>query len=236
MEQLRWQLASPALGGVLFGVAAGAWFAYFRLKERRAKPFGLMLGALLGGWVAAFASVLAFSALDSVGLVADWCVLQAGGKRGLSMSLLAAGVEESAKLIPTLAVVLLGRRHLNRGREALFVAALAGVGFAAAESMFLCEQGLPLLESLARAITSPVTHALFAAPAGLGAGRLVLGRRAWALPVGLAASVAAHAAYNLLLAAEVPLAVPAFLVLALWLWLLFSLTPVALPSRPGAAR
>ncbi len=224
MEQLKAQLAGPGVGGLVIAATAGAWYAYFRLKERRAKPFLFELAALLGGFLAAGLSLLAFNRLESFGLVADWCVLEAGGRRGISMSLIAAAIEECSKFLPTLGLVVLGRRTLTGARDSLFFAALAGVGFAAAESLFLCQQGLPLVDSLARALTSPVTHALFAAPAGLGLGRLVMRRRLWALPLGLLTSIGAHAAYNLLLAQGVPLVVPAFLVLTLWMWLLARLT------------
>ena len=70
------------------------------------------------------------------------------------------------------------------------------------------------LESLARAATAPLTHALLAAPAGLGLANAVLRGRRWTLPAGLAASMVAHALYGLLLGRpELPPACAALLML-----------------------
>ncbi len=230
------ELAHPTLAGVFFGAAAGAWFAYFRLKERVSKPFGLMLAALLGGHVSGLLAVLAFDQLDAWGLVADWCLLEQSWRRALPATLMIAGVEEGAKLLPTLVVGLAGRRHLRSSRDAIFISALVGVGFAVVENVVLCQQGMSVRDSLARAVASPVTHALFAAPAGLGVGRMLLWRRWFALPVGLVTSITAHGAYNLLLARQVPQAIPAMIVLALWVWLLIRLNgkqPALVTIRAG---
>jgi RsiW-degrading membrane proteinase PrsW (M82 family) len=218
------QFADPTFGRLVFAAAAGVWFTYFRLKQRGAQPFWLMLACLVAGYGAAFLALLAFGQLEAHGFVADWCALESSWSGGAPMSLAIAAVEEGSKLLGLLAVVAVSRRHLHRAKDAVLLACCAGVGFAAAENMWLCQQGLSMVEGLARAAAAPVTHALFAAPWGLGLGLWIRRRQPGAFAVGVAVSVSAHGLYNLLLARHVPQAIPAGLILGLWVWLL-RLTP-----------
>ena len=222
---------SPLLRALLFGLASGAWFTYFRLKQAKPKPFWLHLSALIGGFCGALGAVLLFGQLDAVGYAVDWSVLQEGWRRGLPMSLVIGLIEELAKLLPVLMLVWI-RRRLDTPGDALFLASCAGIGFAAAEATLLFQTGGSPTEGLARAAAAPLTHALFAAPWGLGLGRWLMRGRTSALVSGFATSVLAHGLYNLLLAQpQLPPAAAASTVLALWVWLLLKLSPGMLRGR-----
>ena len=225
MDASHGRLFQLALWCAVFGAGTGGWFAYFRLKERTPRPFLVMLAATLGGFAAAIASVLVYEKLEMLAAMPSWSNLESGGLIGLQSSLLIGLVEEGTKLVPTFLVVMVSRR-VERTQDAIFIAACAGVGFAAAENMLLWEAGMSGLDALARAVASPVTHALFAAPWGLGLGRLVRTGQVRTLVLGFAASVMAHAVYDLLLAApNLPHAVAAGEVLVLWVWMLVRTAP-----------
>lgn len=142
------------------------------------------------------------------------------------MSLVIGFVEELSKAAPVVLLVLLRSGPL-RPQHALLFAALAGVGFSAAESALLLDGAqLSWREGLARAVAAPVTHALFAAPWGLGLGALIVRRSYGPAVLGGAVSVWAHALYDLVLARrEVPDPVSAALVLLLWAWVILRTAP-----------
>lgn len=215
---------------LLFAGTAGAWFAYFRLKERNAKPFFLMLLAIIGGHLSALAAVLVYGRLESWGYSTDWRVMQQSWSRGMPMSLVIGLVEEGTKLIPVLLIVLVSR-HVTRAQDGLFLAACAGLGFAVAENVIFSEQGLTMVEGVARAATTPVTHALFAAPWGLGLASFLLKRRPAALILSFGTSVGAHGLYDFLLARpHVPLLASAVVVLGLWVWVIARTAPAVMEA------
>ncbi len=129
------------------------------------------------------------------------------------------------------AIVLIHRKAL-RPRDGLLLAAFAGVGFAAAELAVLFWEGeVTAAEALARAAASPVSHALFAAPSGLGLAAWVVRARHLPFALGLTTSVGSHALYDLALArSALPNTLAAATVLALRIWLL-----VRTERRPARA-
>jgi RsiW-degrading membrane proteinase PrsW (M82 family) len=90
------------------------------------------------------------------------------------------------------------------------------------------------MDGVARALAAPITHALFAAPAGLGLAYAVLQRKYWALALGFAASVVLHAAYDLFLAQPGLQLAASGVVLAVWVWLIW--VARELVRRPAALR
>ncbi len=230
------QTADQNLGLFVVTLAAGTWFAYFRLKERAGdERFSLRLAALIGGCLSVAAAFAGYSGIDALGLDLQWASLEEGGLLSVAGALLIAAIEEGSKLLPVLVIALVGQR-LRRPEDALLFAGFAGVGFATIESATLLFEGnLSPAEGLARAVAAPITHALFAAPWGLGLGRALLRREPSSLVLGFTASVLAHAAYNLLLARpEIPRIASASLVLALWVWLIIQTLPVLSRERVSA--
>jgi RsiW-degrading membrane proteinase PrsW (M82 family) len=221
------------LGVTFVGLAAVGWFAYFRSKEdgRRAVRW-LRLAAIAGGCMSVLAALSAFQLVGRLGFDANWTVLVEGPlvKAGLA-ALLIGIIEEGAKLL-SVACLAGFSRHIYRPRVGLVLAACTGVGFAMAESVSLLSTGhLTPVEALARAAASPITHALFAAPFGVGLAELVLTGRWRNLVLGFSVSALSHGLYDLLLARpDVPRWAAASVVLALWIWLMYR-TASRFPGR-----
>jgi RsiW-degrading membrane proteinase PrsW (M82 family) len=158
-----------------------------------------------------------------------------GGAWGTAIpTALAVGfVEEAAKFLPVLVVAQL-TSHFDELWDGPVYAGAAAVGFALAETLaFLFAGELGTLDGVARALTAPITHALFAAPAGLGLAYAVLQRKYWALAMGFAASVVTHAAYDLFLAQPGLHLAASGVVLAVWMWLIWAARDlVRNPSAP----
>jgi RsiW-degrading membrane proteinase PrsW (M82 family) len=227
--------AEHLLASIIFAAAAGAWFTYFRLKASPAKPFLWMLVAILGGHLSALVSLLAYDALEALGYSTQWSLLQEGWGLGLRTSLCIGFVEEGSKLLPVLVLILVSKR-VTRSHDGLFLAACAGLGFAVAENVVFLSQGITLVESAARAVVTPVTHALFAAPWGLGLAHFILRRRASLLIGAFATSVSAHGAYDLFLAHPgVPVVTSALVVLGLWAWFITHASPPTGRRTPALA-
>lgn len=217
--------------GVLLPVATAAWFAYFTRKGWKG-PASTGLLALVLGALAVPQAVVAFELLDGFGFPVTWDGLAFGAyDEALPMALTIGVVEETAKLLPITLIVML-RSGPTPPVHVLLWAALSGVGFAAAESALLFENGeLGWRDALARAAAAPVTHALFAAPWGLGLGAYIVRRTYGPVVWGGAVSVLAHALYDLVLARrEIPNFLSVSIVLALWIWLILRTEQ---PSRPA---
>jgi RsiW-degrading membrane proteinase PrsW (M82 family) len=232
------QLAAVSQFGVslLSVVTAAAWFTYFRMKERHAKPLSMMVLAIVGGYLSAFGALFIYNRLDSLGYATDWRVLQESWRRGLPMSLMIGWVEETAKAVPVLLLVAMSRR-ITRSRDGIYLSACAGLGFAVAENAILAQQAASWAEGLARAATTPVTHALFAAPWGYGLANWLLHRRPRVLVLSFVTSIFAHAMYDFLLARpHVPVAASAGVVAALWAWLILRTQPLMAQASARASR
>lgn len=227
------QSAGFHAGVVLFSVGAGLWFAYFRLKEASTpSPFLYRLLALCGGLASLATAFVGFQSIDALGFELEWATLQHSLDRAVMGALTLGFVEEGSKLLPVLLLALLSR-SFRRASEGLVFAACAGVGFATAESTSLWMQGeLDTPHMLARAIAAPLTHALFAAPWGLGLGLALKENRTTPLVQGFFLSVVAHGLYDLLLARpDIPRGSASLVVLALWMWILTRKRRAHVPLR-----
>ncbi|HZH04131.1 MAG TPA: PrsW family glutamic-type intramembrane protease [Myxococcaceae bacterium] len=218
------------LGMALLMLTAGGWFTYFHLKDEGTREARwLRIAAIAGGCASIGAALFGYRAAESLGLRASWQEMVTGGTwPAMRMALLIGTVEEAAKLLPVAAFCLI-LRPSSSARTGLILAACSGVGFATAESAILMSSdALGLAEGLARAAATPVTHALFAAPWGLGLMSSLRGEpgRGWSLAAGFATSVASHGLYDFLLSRPgLPPAAAALVVLSLWVWLMAQTRP-----------
>lgn len=204
------------------GAAAGAWIAYFRWKDKHyPEPLHLLVATTVAGIVSVGMALAGFAVLDQFGRGASWEQLSGPLPGAILGALKIGGIEEGAKLVVLLPIAF-ATTHFDEIWDGPVYAAAAGVGFAVAETLALFATGdFALIEGLARAVSSPITHALFAAPLGLGLAHAALLKRTWALPLGLAVSILVHGAYDLSLARPGFHVVGAGIVGAVWLWLLF---------------
>lgn len=206
----------------LAGAGAGAWIAYFRWKDkRRPEPLPLIALTAAAGVLAIAAASLGYDLLEDAGRAPTWEGLGGAWSRALPTALAIGFVEESAKFLPVLLIARL-TTHFDELLDGLVYAGAAGAGFALAETVaFLWAGELSTLDAIARAVAAPITHALFAAPAGLGLAYAVLEGRHWALALGFAVSVVSHGAYDLFLAQPGLQLAAAGVVLLVWIWLIW---------------
>ena len=243
MQHFNWvEPFHLGLGLALLMFTAAGWFAYFWSKEHgRPEERWLRLAAGAGGCLAVAAALLGYRAVEAWGLEASWQDLVSGGTRmAVRISLLIGSIEEVAKLLLALPIAWALRQTLTE-RTGIILAACVGVGFATAESAFLMSLGeLGLRDGLARAAAAPITHALFAAPWGLGLAASFGahgGAKRFGLGLGLAMSVASHALYDFLLSRPgYPPAVATPVVLALWIWLMVQTPRLNTEGAPAGAK
>jgi RsiW-degrading membrane proteinase PrsW (M82 family) len=229
-------LGSLAFGLLFFGSISAGWMAYFRWKDqKRPEPLWLLVATLAGGAGSVVAAVLGYSAAGTLGAHADWAYLShASFPQAWMMAMLIGVVEEAAKMLPVVPIAMWSR-HFDEPLDGIIYAACAGIGFSVTESAALFAGGeFGLGEGLFRALVAPITHALFAAPWGLGLAAWVFRRDARALGMGFAIAATCHAMYDLLLARPgLPLVGSAMIVLGLWVWLIRTGQRLAqVPPRP----
>ena len=210
-------LVLPILLPVLF------WAGYHYHKDRHLpEPVGNLLLAFGLGLGAAAVSRALYAALGIAGLRFDAGFLAETNPAGLfAYALFAIGpIEESAKLLPFLAVVL-RLRAFDERLDGFVYASFIALGYAAAENW----QYLPYLtsiEAVARGFVSPVVHIVFASVWAYPVTTARLERRPVLLPAlaGLGVAAGLHGFYDfiVLLAPVGALPGAALLVGALWLW------------------
>jgi len=198
---------------------AAFWLVYHYFKDRdRPEPLALLLTTYVAGIAAGALCLGAFERLNGLGLRAEpedgavpfflYCVLVVGL------------VEESAKLAPVW-LLCMRWRHFDEPVDGMVYASVAALGFASFENYQYMQflDGAPML---ARAVASPLTHAVFASMWGYALGRArYAGAPAWrsVIPALLCAALA-HGVYDFVaVGAHVAFRpVTAVIVLALWIW------------------
>ena len=182
---------------VFIVVAAFLW-----LDRYEAEPTSLLLFAF--GWGAAVATLVAL-VLNSASVV----VLEgAGGDPDLAAVVVAPLVEETAKGLGVLAVLLARRREFDGVVDGIVYAGLVGIGFAFVENVLYLGRafGEDGGEGVAgvfvlRGLFAPFAHSLFTMAIGVGLGiaasRKGVGARVVAPLVGWVVAVGVHAAWNL---------------------------------------
>jgi RsiW-degrading membrane proteinase PrsW (M82 family) len=207
-------------------IVAGAgllWLLYFDFKDTIQKePRHLLAASVALGGGSALLAMGAFVLAERLGLprvpgdstreIFAYCVLALGP------------IEEGAKFLVARTIIF--RWHaFDEKIDGLIYSAALGIGFAAVENFFYWPH-LGTVERLARAITSPLTHALFASIWGFGVSQALfterppLARFLWqALPLLLA--MALHGLYDALLLAWGATVPASATILAIWIFVLW---------------
>jgi len=212
-----WQLLGAILASAVF------WMQYVDLKDRRQpEPRRGLLIAFLLGIVAWGMAVLGFIALDALNVPdvrfgeGPWTAVYCFGIVG--------PLEEGAKALLAYSIVFRWRQF-DEPIDGFVYAAAISLGFASVEN-FWNVPSLGWLEQLARTLALPLTHTLFSAIWGFGAGharfRVPPGarRKLWQLGT-LALGMAAHGLYDFLIFAYQATFLTSGLALVIWLFVIW---------------
>ena len=207
---------------VVIGPAA-LWAAYHYFKDRhRPEPLHHLLLAYALGIGAGALGPYAYALLDVVGLRYDAYELAATNTPGLlAYSILGIGLlEESVKFLPFW-LVALRLPPFDEPIDGIVYASFIALGFASYENVhYLSFVSGP--EALARGVSSPLVHSMFASIWGYTCARAAIAgsRLLPAAAAGLALAALAHGLYDFvtigLPAWSRPVA--AMLILGVWLW------------------
>ena len=213
----RFLLLLPIVVPVLF------WAAYHYHKDRHMpEPLGHLVLAFALGALAAGLSQLMYIGLGPLGLRYDAFALAESSAAGLfAYALLAIGpIEESAKLLPFLLVVL-RFKEFDEPLDGIIYASFIGLGYAAIENWQYIQYMAPA-EAYARGFASPVVHIVFASIWGHGVARAHLNGESIirAAVVGLAIAAGLHGIYDfiVILNPRNSLPVAAMIIVGVWLW------------------
>jgi len=205
-----------------FGFVAGCalfWLQYFDLKDRlQPEPRRLLIAAYGLGFVAAGMGLALYRLAAAVGLPE----YPGPSTRSILLYtlLLVGPIEEGAKFLVA-RVTVFRWKHFDEPIDGLIYASAVAIGFASLESLLYASH-TGGSELLARTLTSPLTHSLFAAPWGLGLAQARLAARSrtsrilWQL-LPLLASMLLHGLYDFVLLAYDASLLAAGLALVLWL-------------------
>ena len=212
-----WQLLGVILASALF------WFQYVDLKDRRRpEPRWRLIVAFGLGMVAWGIAVLTFIALEQLGLPdirmgeRVWSAVFCFGIVG--------PLEEGAKAL--MAYLFVFRwREFDEPIDGFIYAAAIALGFASLENF----HNLPDLEwrsQLAHTLALPITHTLFSAIWGFGAGHARfavppgLRRKCWQIGT-LVLGMAAHGLYDYLIFAFQATLITSGIALVLWAFVIW---------------
>ncbi|MDX1555714.1 MAG: PrsW family intramembrane metalloprotease, partial [Xanthomonadales bacterium] len=217
------------------------WAAYHYYKDRHLpEPPGYLLLALLLGVGAFYVGLGMYTALGLFNVRFDAYLLAESNLPGLfAYAMLVIGpVEEAAKLLPFVAVVL-HFRAFDEPVDGIIYASFIGLGFGAVENFYALRY-LDGIEAWARGFVGPALHIVFASIWGYAVGRAWLCRKPL-LPVLLLSfgiSAAIHGVYDFFVLGFAPMALPlaAAVIIAVWIWRLYRIRDLhALPPGPCRA-
>jgi RsiW-degrading membrane proteinase PrsW (M82 family) len=199
------------------------WLLYHLWKDRQhPEPARWLLVAYLLGAGSGWLGLHAYQWSGRLGLTVDpQGLAETAPLAFLAYALLVVGpLEEGVKFLP-FALVCLRLRAFDEELDGVVYASAVALGFASYEN-FVYMEFLVGAELYARAVASPITHALFASIWGHACAKAKLRGTpvARAAAIALAVSAAAHGLYDFVLLAARPWVrpVPALIVLAIWVW------------------
>jgi len=208
------------------GLPVVFWAAYHLHADRHLpEPPGHLVLAFLLGIGSFYLGLLGYRALGLLGLRFDAYALALTNLRGLfTYAVLAIGfIEESAKLLPFLLVVL-RFKSFNEPIDGIIYASFIALGFATMENLLYVSY-LDTAAAFGRGFAGPVVHMVFASIWGYHIGRAWLCRRGIAAAVlgSLAFTALLHGLYDFVVIGlpEPGMIVAAVLVAGLWIWRLF---------------
>ncbi len=160
------------LGGLLLGATV------YRYDMHEREPWWMLVLAMLGG------ALLMFGAFEMESLLER--LLIRGGldfNASFNKALLAASLEESAKLAVPVAVLLMMRRHFNDPMDGLIYGSLAGLGAALFESVWWQWYAPPAVDASAIEVAGPsavrfLMHTLWGGIDGYALGLIVM-KKPW---------------------------------------------------------
>ncbi len=199
------------------------WAAYHYHKDRHMpEPVGNLLLCFVLGIGSFYLGKMMYLGLDLIGLRLDAFALAESSWAGLlTYSILAiGGIEESAKLLPFL-IVVLRFRAFDEPVDGIIYAAFIALGFASVENI-LYLQYVTGLEMIGRGFASPLVHIMFASIWAYYIGLAFLKQQKLASVVlkYLVLAAVVHGIYDFVVIALPLSALPlsALLILAIWLW------------------
>ena len=199
------------------------WAAYHYHKDRHLPepPRNLLLCFGLGLAAAALSKGM-YAGLEPLGLRFDAVALGAEDPLALFIFAMTAigPIEELAKLLPFLAVVL-WLDAFDEPLDGLVYASFIGLGYAAAENYAYLDILTPI-EAAARGFAGPVVHILFASIWAFWISRARLAGTSITKPalLGFALAACLHGLYDFLVLLRPFAALPiaALLIVAIWIW------------------
>lgn len=213
-------LLLPVLLPVLF------WAGYHLHADRHLpEPPGHLLLAFALGVGSFYLGMLMYQALDLVSLRYDAYALAHSNLAGLfTFAVLGIGlIEESAKLIPFL-LVILRFREFNEPIDGIIYASFIALGFAAVENLQYL-QYMTRGEAYARGFAGPVLHIVFASIWGYYIGRAWLFNRPLFATIisALVFTACVHGIYDFVVIGLPTWGLPisACLIGGIWIWRLF---------------
>lgn len=199
------------------------WAGYHYHKDRHMpEPVGNLVLCFGLGIASFYLGKMMYQGLDLIGLRYDAFALAETSRAGLiAYSILAiGGIEESAKLLPFL-VVVLRFRAFDEPVDGIIYAAFIALGFASMENIQYL-QYVSGLEMLSRGFASPLVHIMFASVWAYHIGLAFLNQQKLGFVVlrFLALAALFHGIYDFIVIALPLSALPlsAMLILAIWLW------------------
>lgn len=221
----------------IFALIAGSavfWLQYVDLKDRvQPEDRERLISAFVLGVLAAVLAMFVYAFLEWVGLnvspdprparLAELCFFVVGP------------VEEGAKVLVML-LIIMKWPEFDEVFDGFVYAATLSIGFATLENL-LHVPNLPLVEQIARTLTLPLTHTLFAAVWGLPVAwahfHLPRGPRRWALQgLAIVAAMELHGLYDYLLLAWGATLPASGIILVLWIALILIARRQAGPKEP----
>jgi len=199
------------------------WVAYHYYHDRhRPEPVANLVIALGLGALASILAGYGYQALGFLGVRYDAAALAETDLIGLfAYAVLGIGVvEESAKMLPFL-VIVLRFRDFDEPMDGIVYASFLALGFSLIENLHYFDY-LTAEEALARGFAGPVVHIVFASVWGyrIGAARLAGRSVIPAAMIWLGVAALLHGVYDFIVLgfSDVALLAAAAVIVAVWIW------------------